>query len=53
MPSTGKADKLAPQGASMTLDNVDAAFRKAEKGGNLDKVMEEIFKKVANGEIVG
>ncbi len=53
MPSTGKADKPAPHGASMTLESVDEAFRKAEKGGNLDKVMAEIFKKVANGEIVG
>ena len=53
MPNTGKADKGAPQSANMTLDSVDEAFRKAEKGGNLDKVMAEIFKKAANGEIVG
>jgi hypothetical protein len=37
----------------MTVDQVDAAFRNAEKGGNLDKVMAEIFKKVQNGEITG
>jgi hypothetical protein len=53
MPSTGKADKGVPTGATMTVDQVDAAFRNAEKGGNLDKVMAEIFKKVQNGEITG
>lgn len=53
MPSTSKADKGAPVGTHMTLESVDEAFRKAEKVGNLDKVMAEIFKKAASGEIVG
>lgn len=55
MPTTSKADRkpAAAAGTTMTLNQVDAALKKAEKDGNLDAVMAKAFELATKNQIIG